>query len=780
MKATHVVNMVGPACLVPVKHTATGGIRFQADLDPGIYRVTAILDASRFDWERLYFPMTRFNNQGQRTGPWDFDFEKVEPVIPAWWASVNGERLGLATVSRLSPSEVQNRRMTLSWCFEITRSGPARIVLDPFNASDVTAIRMILEAEPYDRPVPLKLARPLREASLAAAQVQAKVWESWDEKLRHLGRSYEEMFQRCMALALGEAADTDLPRVKKAGAHAPETVKAGQRVLDPEMLPLLAFAWRARGDERALLAARQIVRQKLALEHWGNQCSSGYGHDADMGVAGLIEPLAHAWHWFGEALNDGRDTLQQALRDKLRLQMQRFYTKMLVWADYWGGSILQDHGHRSVCRFGVAAIHMLGAMPEAKHWLLFVAARMGRVLEALPEDGGIPSSSYYKVHLYLDDMTSWRDAWLHAAGEDIFDRPLFRKAIRFVVNRLDQQNARVMVANPRGDRIDFYAGWGFFNAVAARFGDADAATLTDRLMRVYQHRPMAQRPAATFVKMLEHAPAVGPGEGAAPGAAAPAKVRPSPPRLLPDTWDFRTSVGLASYRPPRRDVCVAVLTPARLFHQALLNNPCDRAFFAPLEGHFTVHVGGHALLLTAEGGYRMRSSLGCVLLLDGRGGYDDIDYAMGTPGIAYRGQHVEAAWYDARTGRAGLRLNLAPAYAREAGLLHYVREFELYPEAMRVRDSVVASSAREFSWCFQTYADRHVKPAGKLAFTIREGDAALTLRARAVETGLTAGIKPTDVVWAYSNENGSRPFCHVAYATQQPVQVLTAEFDVAW
>lgn len=739
-----------------------GAFVFKAvNLSAGIHRVTLLLDTSEFDWQRLYFPMHSFGNKGQRTGPWDFSFERFEPVLPAWWASVNGQRLGLAVVARLAPSQVQNQRMQVTWCFEHKTAGDAIIRMEAFNQSNVSVLRMTLEAEPYDR-VSNPDPRWRKAGSYGAAQVRQQVWRHWESKLNKLGPPHQRLFNRVTDFALAGSIDTEALRLRQLGAKEVLPVpKPDARPLDPEMLPLLAYLWRTQGNQRALLAARQIIQQKLELEHWGNQCPSGYGHDADMGVASVIEPLAHAYHWFGDALDEPGTTLRKQLREKLRLQMQRFFTLMLVWADYWGGSILQDHGHRSVCRFGVAAINMLGVLPEAPHWLAFVAARMRRVLAALPEDGGIPSSSYFKIHLYLDDMTSWRDAWLHVSGEDIFDRPLFRKVISFVTNRLDSNTNEVMIANPRGDRANLYAGWGFLAAIASKFDDANAAALVGQLVRKYQTRPMAQRPASTWPRFIEHLnPAIKPGS------------------LRPDPWDFRPSIGQASYRPLQSNVCVAVVTPAKLYHQSHLNNPCDRAYFAPFEGHFTVHVGEHAMLLTAEGGYRMRQSLGAGLLIDDRGGYDDIDYSMGTPGISYRGQQVETAWYDPVTGIAGLRLNLAAMYPREAGLLSYVREFELRPDGLRLRDCVVASAPHRFSWCFQTYARRSVKSTAPNQWRITDRNAVLDLAGNALETKLTSRVQPTDVVWGYGNENGSQPFQHVRFTTGKRVAILTADFNV--
>ena len=64
-----ILNLADRAEYIPVAATPDGGIEFEADLPAGIHRVSAMLDGRQFDWERLYFPMERYGNTGQRTGP---------------------------------------------------------------------------------------------------------------------------------------------------------------------------------------------------------------------------------------------------------------------------------------------------------------------------------------------------------------------------------------------------------------------------------------------------------------------------------------------------------------------------------------------------------------------------------------------------------------------------------------------------------------------------------------------------------------------------------------
>jgi hypothetical protein len=102
----------GASSYIPVHATAGGGFQFEIELPAGFYRVSALFDAARFDWGRLWFPMNRFGNKGQMTGPWDLDFDRIAPLVPAGWAYVNDERLGLACCPRPSVQMLQTRRLT--------------------------------------------------------------------------------------------------------------------------------------------------------------------------------------------------------------------------------------------------------------------------------------------------------------------------------------------------------------------------------------------------------------------------------------------------------------------------------------------------------------------------------------------------------------------------------------------------------------------------------------------------------------------------------------------
>jgi len=168
-----------------------------------------------------------------------------------------------------------------------------------------------------------------------------------------------------------------------------------------------------------------------------------------------------------------------------------------------------------------------------------------------------------------------------------------------------------------------------------------------------------------------------------------------------------------------------------------------------------------------------------VLLIDDEGQWGDIGYPMSIPSWKDRGEAVEFMHFDDATGRGRARLDLAPAYAEETGVLHYSREFIFGPEREIVlRDSVVCDRPRTLSWLFQTKERFGLEIDGLQART-GEGPA-VTVEPRTDDPALVASVQPTLVVWSYSSFNKFRPFVHARYDTTAPVESAVVEFAIRW
>jgi hypothetical protein len=190
-----------------------------------------------------------------------------------------------------------------------------------------------------------------------------------------------------------------------------------------------------------------------------------------------------------------------------------------------------------------------------------------------------------------------------------------------------------------------------------------------------------------------------------------------------------------------------------------------------------VAVGGQPLIQCAESGYRTGTHLANVLLIDGRGQQGDNGYTMGVPMATWHGQRIQRchAAPDGETGTA--RLNLAPAYPAELGVLTYTRDFTFSPTAVQVRDTVITAAPHRFSYCFHTWRRHQLTPQPDGAWRFAWDDAALVLRVTG--TGWTTAVAPTEVVWAYANEQDSQPFQHLAVSHPEPLTAFVVDFTIA-
>lgn len=705
-------------------------------LSSGLFRVSCILDAQNFDWDRLWFPMEKYNNKGQITGPWDFDFDRIEPTVPAWWLTINGRRVGLVACARPTPANIAKKRMTLGFCFHMPEAGQADISLEPFNdVSGISPLEIKVEPEPYDS---LEAVAFTQKEPMAAAMRATGHWQACAQKAHAMGQETESLVKRCIDIAVNSPKQSP-------------------------MATTLALGYLGFKRDDAKAAMLEMVRHFLSLEHWGNPAPAGYGHNSDMGVAEILQSLAMAYHSFLPELEAAG--LAEPLLKKLELQMARFFDGIMCWADYWGGSLAQDHGHRSLSCFGVASIHMLDLLPNAPMYASFVVHRMNQALALILPDGGIPFSSYTKIHLYLDDMSIWRDVLLHATGQEVYETPGIEETVSFVISRLDAKTSEVMSANARGDRLNYYAGWGFLAAMAER-NVPGAQALVQQLIKVTATKKTpAGKPCATIGWMLSHLPLT--------KADDPTRKLPAPA-----IWDVRPVQGQMSYRPQDQTL-VCVQLPAKLPAIHHLHNPCDRIMSMPCDGHFTFHQAGLCLLQTGEGGYQMRSDLSNVLLIDGKGGWEDQKFAMGIPGITLRDTAMTAQRYDPVTQQGYIRLNLGAMHDRDLGVVRYTRELFFAPNQLRCQDVVTLQEPHHLSWHFQCYSSRLIQQINPDSWRISHGPAQVAIKVHATQT-LQAGVHPTEIVWAYANENGDNPFHHLRLETTKPQTQLACLFEISW
>jgi len=742
-------------CKIPLTtEDSSGQWAFEMDLPPGIYRISAWIDGADFDWESLYFPVHEFNNKGQRTGPWDFTLDTVHPLIPSWHVFRNDEDLGLTFVRRVTVEDLERKRFSLRFLFTHD-GGPLAITLRPFRTMAIKLANMSLDAVEVDS-LPATVAQTVtidpKKANYGALRTAAGYFTAVARRLKEIDPRYESVLQKCLQQSLAPL---------RTEGPAWVTYKSFKTV-NPEQFSLWAYAWIVQKDRDALDMACHGIDYYLSLPAWGHPDPSAYGHNGDMAVASLLENLSLAWHDFGPDLGEERS---QLLQERLHLQMQVFYRLLLLQHSIWGGSLRQDHGHRSLCRFGVAASNLIGHCPEAPQWLAWVHSEMRKVLILLKEDGGLPVSSHQILGLYVNDMVTWRKVWRSLSGEDIFSRRLFSRIVDFVYNRFDPETNEYMQVSARGDRKEFYTGWSFLNVIAEIHDCPRAAWLTQRLLQRYADRSVPVSPAGTLLAAIEHA----------------GSYLPTEEPFTPDAWDVRPALGLIGYRPTSGAVCLQIqcLELCTSAQKALTGNSSDFSTYVPMEGHFALHLNGKAMVLTAEGGYRMSSDLGNSLLIDGRGGYGDISYPMGVPIMRTDAHFIEATHFDSAEERGYVRLNLGGLYP-DANLDFYVREFFLSPDGLRVRDILSAPEEHAYSWNFSSYRRRTFSKIGENHWSIQDEEDAVVIQGRSLSQALRSTHRPVEVVWGYHNEHGGQEFAAIQFETTEPSRRLEVEFQVSW
>lgn len=727
---------ISDAHLLPVVITVAGAYQYTFTASPGLYQFSVIADARDFNWDELYIVLNEFDNVNQRTGPWDFNLQDGNrALVPTYRVTIDAQPIGLWFFQRVSIEDIAAKRFRGRMAFHLVEGGTHTLTLQPYRPMTLTWTLATLEPDPEDTLEPLTADLTDWSTRVPAASID---WAALRAALQTTHACYAEPLRRAFAWV-------------------------DSRTAIPNDLPLLIARYRLEGNPDALATALQVIDTAIALPHWGNPREEGYSHDGDMGAAFTMRELAYAWHALNEELGIEHRT---RLLEKLRLQGERFVALALLNRDYWGGSVMQDHGWKSLFGFADAALHLLGVLPEATRWATYLIPRVRRSVDAMPRDGIIPLSNYCQLYLYLDDVVRYRDTLRALTGEDIFDQPHFRAILDYLL-RITRPQDHLMLLE---DTFPLIGGNGFLNRMATKFDDARAATLQQAILTTH---------AGTFYHPTQ---ANGYFAGALAGLLT---FEPTVP-ALPEWPTFEPLAyfpdgGLATYRDPLDDVTLTVrCAPFAGYHAYRhARGPCDRMSMSPGAGHFTLALGAAMRLVTPDGGYKLQSALRTCLLVDGAGQYGDIGYPMSIPAKRDRGEEIVFARWDAETQTGWIRLDLAPAYPDELGLASYTRDLLLYPgEKIICRDTVAASHPHRWSWLFHGTRANGITLDG-LTCVIGEAPA-LRITPRPLDIALTAGIAQTPVVWSYASSAGFKPFDHARYDSVNSSNVAQVDFLLTW
>ena len=142
----------------------------------------------------------------------------------------------------------------------------------------------------------------------------------------------------------------------------------------------------------------------------------------------------------------------------------------------------------------------------------------------------------------------------------------------------------------------------------------------------------------------------------------------------------------------------------------------------------------------------------------------------------WRGYRIQKTRYDQATKSGFARLNLAPAYPDDAGILTYTRDFYFDTNRLLVRDTVISRNTHEFKYWFNTFRRHKIEQPDTGVFHFSGIESALIMKITGPECEFS--INDTDVVWAYGNEQDDEPFKHLEVKLKSRSDAFIIEFLV--
>lgn len=642
-------------------------------LETGLWQVTLLARGTREQWEALYFPLWHYGNSGERTGPWDFSLDperKGTPLLPAFWVYLNGRKLGLWFFQRPTPADIEARLFRGRLAFLMQETGTCELRLERYRPECVDWLGGWLEPDPEDQ---FLAATGLPETPRREPPARAWAREAyWQERRNALGHGLAR-FRQPLEAAF-EA--VRLPMGHDFIRHANGRVVT-KDIAGPNDLRLLFAAWKITGGDMWRRRLMEELEPYLDLPHWSGKAEDIYGYGGDYAVA-------HAFRVLAGLLKPLREVLDAQAHARLKACLlgvgNRFLECALLMRDYWGGSVLQDHGIKSVMAFTAGALALRGEFEAAERWLCWALPRMERVLAAVPRDG-IPPSSYQSLRLYTAELLNAREELLAWTGRDLLHEEPWRR----LPDSLEPAWHHPTVSPWQVD-----GGHPFLSALAEEFGDPRAQaweeSLLSRLETVYGSRILASAVLESFLVRTEHPPV----------EARAADARP--------LYWLRDSGWVACLTPRTQWGLVVRAGPVGGYHAfAHASGPCDRLGGPPTEGHFRLARRGRPLFASPASPYFLHSGTGSILSINGRGQVGDIGYPMSLPAWNGPWGEIRLAQWEPREGRARIVVDLSRVYPPECGLLAYTREWVLEEtsDSLRIIDRLALAHPAELTWRFQ-------------------------------------------------------------------------------
>lgn len=547
----------------------------------------------------------------------------------------------------------------------------------------------------------------------------------------------EELRQRAKTTHkdLWEKSLTNLVAMSEAPAVAPAQTRRHQNTTAIGIIGA-ALAYQIEGDVRYLEAAKRYMDAAVSYPVWGYFYNKP---NVDLAAGHLLYGLGAGYDLLFDVLTEEE---RKRYRDKLILQA-RLVAKSFAPKSGKSYSYSQNHCYIPITGLAVAAYAVWDDVPEeAANWAALSRAIFTRVLDVASPDGYF----YEGVEYWIFSMP-WvihaLDAFSHAAGDDMYDRPGLRNVHLYIAHSLTPNGQDVFDfgdvfegsktrsragedaarTHPNGK---LHSNYNLVYRLAARFGNTEAQGI------------------ATWMKSLGHVCA----EDFWSLLWFDAKLKASPMSTISphhhfkdlDTvfwrsdWTEKATAFAFRAGPPEGHHIASIIDKLTDMHLSMGHSHPDA-------GSFILYGGGS--YLTGQMGYAgiPNSKLSNTLLIDGQGqaneggGHDAFtDYPY------ERLNKIRITSVTLGKDHADIVADLTGAYRAELGVEHLERRISFARGTWTTTDQMRASKPVVLT--AQVHGDRTISKSKNGTFIIDGSPSSLKVdvRTAAAKTSIVPGI----------------------------------------
>lgn len=161
----------------------------------------------------------------------------------------------------------------------------------------------------------------------------------------------------------------------------------------------LSLLYKLTDQKQYLEEAKRWIFTAVNYPHWGNK----FLVDVDLSASFILFGLAIGYDWLKDDLTVDEE---KALREKIRLQMQRMYDfKVETAGDGWATAYYQNHNWINMTGLATAGYALVGHYPELQEMIDDAEVNFEKVYDLMPNDGsdyeGVVYWRYGVIWLYI-------------------------------------------------------------------------------------------------------------------------------------------------------------------------------------------------------------------------------------------------------------------------------------------------------------------------------------------------------------------------------------------